>query len=330
MNDEFGGEFALIKGRLNARQVATVSKPGFYSDGGNLYLRVAGLTGRSWIFRYERNGRQHDMGLGPLDVVSLAEARELALAAGRQLHEKKDPIEEKSIKPSAVAKTFGEVADAYLKSMSPQWTNPKHIAQWQMSLEKLAADLRPVSVDKVDTDKILTVLKPLWETTPETASRLRGRIENVLDSAKASGYRSGENPARWRGHLDQLLPKRNVLSRGHHKAVGIDAVPDVYKLLVGAEGISAMALRFTILTAARTGEVIGALWREVDFKEKTWTVPIERMKARKPHRVPLANLLQLSSCRFLWLDWAISTIWPVRCLGCSSAALSAKDNMRSY
>ena len=210
--------------------------------------------------------------------------REVAKAGG-------DPIEARDAVPAepVPVPTFGEVADEFLSSLSTQWRNEKHRAQWKMTLKTYAKPLRPLPVDRVDTPAVLEVLQSVWLTKPETASRLRGRIERVLDAAKAKGFRTGENPARWRGHLDHLLPKRQKLTRGHHAALPYGEVSDFIADLRGREAVAALALEFLILTAARSGEVLGATWGEIDLKAKVWTVPATRMKAGREHRVPLSK-----------------------------------------
>lgn len=176
-----------------------------------------------------------------------------------------------------------------MEAMRPSWRNAKHAAQWTMTLTKYAAPIRPRMVETISTREILEVLQPLWQRTPETAERLRGRIENVLDAAKAKGLRTGENPARWRGHLDQLLPKRQRLSRGHHTALPYAEAPSFMADLRGREATAARALEFAILTAARSGEVLGATWAEIGVDGAVWTVPAARMKAGREHRVPLST-----------------------------------------
>jgi integrase len=178
---------------------------------------------------------------------------------------------------------------ALLAAKAPEWRNAKHRAQWAMTLRTYAAPLWPVPVAEVDTAAVLSALQPVWQAKPETASRLRGRIEAVLDFAKAHGQREGENPARWRGHLDKLLPKRGKLTRGHHAAMAYREIPAFMARLRERDAIAALALEFTILTAARTGEALGAQWREVDFEAKVWTVPAPRMKAGREHRVLLSG-----------------------------------------
>ena len=184
--------------------------------------------------------------------------------------------------------TFGEAADAYVEAMKSSWKNDKHKAQWVMTLKTYAEPIRGLPVDKVTTQDVLDLLQPLWKRVPETAKRLRGRIENVLDAAKAKGQRNGENPARWRGHLDQLLPKRQRLTRGHHAALAYDAVPVFMEDLRERPAVAARALEFTILHACRTSEVLGAKWNEIDLEKKVWTIPAARMKAAQEHRVPLS------------------------------------------
>ena len=279
---------AFRRNLLSARGVSTVAKPGRHSDGGNLYLNVSPSGAKSWVFLYRFGGRQREMGLGTAgaDDVTLAKAREAASFYRQELREGRDPLATRA-KPKE--KTFGELADAYVEDMRPSWRNQKHGDQWQMTLVTYAASLRPLSITEVDTGAVLEVLKPLWTTKPETASRVRGRIESVLDAARAKGLRLGDNPARWRGHLDQLLPKRQKLTRGHHSALPYAEVPNFMGRLMTAAGMAVLALQFTILTAARTGEVIGARWDEFDLDAGLWIVPAERMKAGREHRVPIVG-----------------------------------------
>jgi integrase len=197
-------------------------------------------------------------------------------------------INPKDLRKPSKSATFGECSDQVIETMRPSWRNAKHAAQWQMTLQRYAAPLRRLPVDEVGTDDVLSVLKPLWNVKPETASRVRGRIERVLDAAKAQGLRSGENPARWRGHLDQLLPKRQRLTRGHHAAMAYVEVPAFISDLRSRSATAALALEFAILTAARSGEVLGARWNEFDLDRAIWIVPAERMKAAREHRVPLS------------------------------------------
>jgi integrase len=278
--------------RLNARSAATLRKQGRHADGGGLYLSISANGGRRWVFLYRwqtepgKPGKPTEIGLGSARDVTLARARELATNARAMLAEGTNPKHARSLTEAA---TFGECADKVLEAMEPSWRNSKHAAQWRMTLTEYAAPLRPLPVANVSTDDVLAVLKPLWSAKPETASRLRGRIERVLDAAKARGLRTGDNPARWRGHLDQLLPKPRKLSRGHHAALPYADVPGFMSELRKREGVAARALEFAILTAARSGECFGARWAEIDFGQGAWIVPASRMKAGKEHRVPLSS-----------------------------------------
>jgi integrase len=271
--------------RLNARRVAMITKYGRHSDGGGLYFSISPNGGRRWVFLYRWHGKPTEIGLGSARDVTLGRARELAGQARAKLAEKTNPKDAR--KPTNGA-TFGECADRVIEAMRPSWRNGKHAGQWEMTLREYAAPLRRLPADKITTDDVFSVLKPLWNDKPETASRLRGRIERVLDAAKAQGLRSGENPARWRGHLDHLLPKRQRLTRGHHPAMPYADVSAFMATLSKRNGAAARALEFAILTAARSGEVIGARWGEFDLNGAVWTVPAARMKSGKEHRVPLA------------------------------------------
>lgn len=272
--------------KLSATQAAKIMKPGRHSDGGGLYLFIDQHGRRRWIFMYVREGKRSELGLGGGRDLSLANARAEAAKLREVLATGGDPKAERA-KEERIP-TFGEYADAYVEAMKPSWRNAKHAAQWTMTLTTYVMSIRGKPVNTIDTQDVLEVLNDLWKRTPETAERLRGRIENVLDAAKAKGHRSGENPARWRGHLDQLLPKRQRLSRGHHSALPYDAIPDFMASLRERGAVAARALEFTILTAARSGEVLGAQWDEIDAGKKIWTIPAARMKAGRDHRVPLS------------------------------------------
>ena len=272
--------------KLTAIQAAKFTAPGRHSDGGGLYLFIDNAKRRRWIFMYTRHGKRSELGLGGGRDMSLAAARTEAAALRAILAAGGDPKSERD-KLKGVP-SFGDFADAYVEAMAPSWRNSKHVAQWKMTLTKYAAPIRHRPVDEITTHEILKVLEPLWKRTPETAERLRGRIENVLSAAKAKGHRCGENPALWRGHLDQLLPKRHRLSRGHHAALPFAATPAFMEDLRGRSATAARALEFAILTAARSGEALGADWREIDLQKKLWTVPAIRMKAGREHRVPLS------------------------------------------
>ncbi|OLP52604.1 integrase [Rhizobium rhizosphaerae] len=277
---------ALSLNKLSARAVTAIKKPGRHGDGGGLYLVVDKSGARRWVFLYRRDDRLREMGLGGLNAVTLARARELAAEARANLQAGVDPIEAKRNAPVAVP-TFGEEADDFIDAMAPQFRNAKHLDQWKMTLKVYAAPLRAKPVDRIATADILEVLKPIWLTKPETASRVRGRIERVLDAAKAKGHRTGENPAVWRGHLANLLPKRRKLSRGHHAAMPYEDLPAFLADLRTRDGIAARALEFTILAAARSGETFGATWREINLEAALWVIPADRMKAGREHRVPL-------------------------------------------
>jgi integrase len=275
-----------MAGSLTARKVAT-AKPGKYSDGGNLYLIVSPSGSRKWVLRFTWRGSAKEMGLGSATTVSLADAREKASAARRKLAQGVNPIEDRR-RDNGIP-TFGEMADNVREALSAGFRNEKHKAQWKSTLETYAAPLRFKPVDTIATDDVLAVLKPIWTLIPETASRVRGRIEKVLDAAKAKGFREGENPARWRGHLDHLLSKPSKLRRGHHPAMPYEGVAAFVGKLRERQATAALALEFCILTAARSGEVLGARWSEIDLDKKVWTVPATRMKAGREHRVPLSN-----------------------------------------
>jgi integrase len=242
--------------------------------------------GRRWVFLYRWHGKATEIGFGSARDVTLARARELAKDARGRLAE---GINSKEARKPLKGATFGECADRLIAAMRPSWRNGKHAAQWEMTLREYAGALRRLPTHTITTDDVLLVLKPLWNEKPETAARLRGRIERVLDAAKAQGLRTGENPARWRGHLDQLLPKRQRLTRENHAAMSYGDVPAFIGDLQSHEATAALALEFTILTAARRGEVLGARWDEFDFERAVWTVPAHRMKAGREHRVPLSR-----------------------------------------
>jgi integrase len=257
------------------------------SDGGNLYLIVADTGTRKWVLRFTWRDRAKEMGLGSATSVPLADARERAAEARHKIARGLNPIDER--KRDSGVPTFGQMADEVVKALSPGFRNDKHKAQWKSTLETYAAPLRAKAVDTIGTDDVLSVLKPIWTDKAETARRLRGRIEKVSDAAKAKGFRDGENPARWRGHLDHLLPRPSKLTRRHHLAMPYEDVAGFINNLREREGIAPLALEFLILTAARSGEVLGLRWPEIDFSLAVWTVPAARMKAGREHRVPLSG-----------------------------------------
>jgi integrase len=274
--------------RLNARSVATIAMHGRHADGGGLYLSISPNGGRRWTFLYRWNRKVTEIGFGSARAghVTLARARELAGEARAQLAKGVNP---KNARKPTEGATFGDCADRLIEAMRPSWRSEKHAAQWKMTLRDYAAPIRKLPVDKITTDDVLSVLNPLWNEKPETASRVRGRIEHVLDAAKARGLRSGENPARWRGHLDQLLAKRQRLTRGHHAAMPFADFPVFMTDLRAHDTVAARALEFAILTAARSGEVLGSTWDEIDLDRGIWTVPPQRMKGGREHRVPLSG-----------------------------------------
>jgi hypothetical protein len=273
--------------RLSARKVATLSKPGLHADGGGLYLRISTgkNSGKRWVFLYRRpsDGKRCEVGFGGAAAVSLARAREKAASALARLADGYDPLADKQA--DRRTPTFGELADQHIEAMAPNWHNPKNRAQWEMTLRDYAGPLRDKPVNEITTEDVLAVLRPIWQRIPETANRVRGRIENVLDAAKVQGFRTGENPAAWRGHLKLVLPARRKLTRGHHAAMPIDDLPDFMAALRARPAIAARCLEFAILTAARSSEALGARWDEIDLRTKVWTIPAfnpgtgRRMKA---------------------------------------------------
>src|ERR1035437_3515440 len=283
--------------RLTALKVGKEKKPGLYSDGLGLYLQVRGGGAKSWIFRYRVGTKLRDMGLGSVNAISLAEARERAAHCRNRRANGIDPIEQrrgqKSTKHAEAARavTFEQCATAFIEAHKAGWKNAKHAAQWTATLKTYAYPVfGALPVASVDTPLVLKVLEPIWNGKTETATRVRGRIESVLDWARVRSYRQGENPARWRGHLDHLLPKRSkVAAVKHHSALPYDHTPAFMASLRGETGNAAHALEFCILTASRTGETIGARWDEIDMKAKLWTIPPERMKASREHRIPLSQ-----------------------------------------
>jgi integrase len=305
-----------VIGKISALKVAREKRPGVYGDGGGLYLQITEQGSKSWIFRFwlaERDpktgavvrdpmtkkvrGRGREMGLGSCITVSLAEARDRALECRKLRERDVDPIDarEAAKRQAALERAkslkFREAAATYMAAHRAGWKNDKHVGQWTATLQTYAYPLLgDVSVQAIDTALIMKVIEPIWATKPETANRVRGRIESILNWATVRGYRQGENPARWRGHLDKLLPSRaKVRKTQHHNALTYAELPAFMAKLREEEGIAARALEFTILTAARTSEAIGARRSEVNAREKLWTVPADRMKADKEHRVPLSD-----------------------------------------
>lgn len=282
---------------LTTLRVARLTAAGRYADGQGLYLQITSSAVKSWILRYERAGRERWMGLGPLHTVSLKEARERARKARLQLLDGIDPIDAQRARrataalEAAKAITFEEAATQYFDAHERQWRNGKHRAQFVSTLRTYAhPKIGKLPVADIDLGLVLKVIEPIWEAKTETASRVRGRIEAVLDWATVRGYRKGENPARWKGHLEHVLPARDrIAKQNHHAALPYADLPAFMTELRQREGVAAKALEFTILTAARTGETIGATWDEINFSDKTWTVPAGRIKGGREHRVPLSD-----------------------------------------
>jgi integrase len=280
--------------RLTALDVTRLPA-GLHHDGDGVYLQVSGAGARSWLYRYTLRGRTRDFGLGSAKAIPLKRARELAAEARRLRAEGIDPIERRREQrgdarvEQAKAMTFQQCAEAYVAAHEAGWRSAKHHRQWRSTLAYLLPIIGALPVRAIDIGLVLKVLQPIWTTKTETASRVRGRIESILDYARVRGFRDGENPARWKGNLDHLLPaKAKVAKIAHFGALPFAEVPAFMADLRRREGTSARCLEFTILTAARTGEAIGARWEEIDLVAKVWTVPAERMKGGKAHRKPLS------------------------------------------
>jgi integrase len=289
--------------RLTARQIETAKlKEGqdrcMLADGGNLLLQVTRKSGggfnKSWVFRYEIAGTRRDMGLGSLDTFSLSEARDKARALRQQIHGGIDPLAQQRAEHlaqrtvEAKTMTFRECAVKCISAHEDSWRNAEHRRQWTSTLETYAYPIiGNLPVDQIEVAHVVRVLEPIWKGKTETASRLRGRIEKVLGWAQVRGFRTGDNPARWRGHLEELFAAKGRAK--HHDALPYAELPVFLAELGQVDQGVARALEFLILTAARSGEVLGAAWDEIDFAAKTWTIPAERMKAGKAHKVPLSD-----------------------------------------
>lgn len=282
---------ARKSGILNARKLETLTEPGRHADGGNLYLFITPNGGKRWTFLYRFAGGRKEMGLGSAakGQVPLAEARAKAADARKLLSAGNDPLAAKEARKQAerTIPTFGTFADEYLASHRPKFRSEKHSRQWEMTLTAYCEPIRSKPVNAIDTEAVLKVLQPIWTAIPETASRLRGRIENILDAGRAKGFLTVENPARWRGHLKTLLPARQRLTRGHHAALAYDGLPAFMAGLRARQSLAALALELAILTASRSGEILNAGWREFDLAKAIWTIPAIRMKAGHEHRIPL-------------------------------------------
>ncbi len=289
-----------MSGKLNAKKVESITKPGRFADGGNLYLTVSESGSRRWAFIYRAgtstsgNQIRREMGLGGAGKgeVSLADARQKAQEARHLLNSGVDPINHRknAEQIQRTVPTFGEMADAYVKDHAPTFHNAKHLAQWKTTLgDSYCKTLRQKTVSEITTEDVLAVLRPIWEKVPETASRLRGRIEKVMDAARVRRFYEGPNPAAWAGHLKAILPPRRKLTRGHHEAMPYEQVPSFIVGLRLRRSTAALALELCILTATRTSEVLKARWNELDLEKGVWVIPASRMKAKIEHRVPLSD-----------------------------------------
>lgn len=302
--------------RLSAKTVDSFKERGYYADGGGLYFRVSEFNTRSWAFRYTRAGKTREMGLGAYPDIPLKDAREHALEARKLLRGDIDPIEQKRAARSAMIAavqstlTFDQCATAYIAAHRTGWKNAKHADQWANTINTYASPIiGAVSMNLIDTATLMRILEPIWKEKTETASRLRGRIESVLDWATVRGYRKGDNPARWKGHLDKLLAAPSKVAKvEHHAALDHQKIGAFMAELRQQAGMGAKALEFAIITAARSGEVRGATWAEVDMDNALWIIPAERMKAEKEQRIPLSdaalkllqNLPRIDDCDLLF------------------------------
>jgi integrase len=283
--------------RLTDLTVRRATTPGLLADGGGLYLKIAPSGSKSWVFRYRQAGKLRDMGLGPLHTLSLAEARQRALACRKQRLDGVDPLDERRAARAAAALdaarsvTFEKAAESFIAAHRAGWRNEKHATQWPTTLQTYVYPIfGNLPVSAIDTGLVMKAMEPIWATKPETASRVRGRIESVLDWAGTRGYRQGENPARWRGHLENLLPKKSkVATVEHHAALPYAELPAFMAELNRQDDVAAQVLRFAIVTGARSGEALNARWQEIDLVERVWTVPASRIKAGREHRVPLSD-----------------------------------------
>lgn len=285
------------KEALSALEVGRISSTGYHFVGGvsGLVLQVSKTGTKSWLLRVLVGGKRREIGLGGYPDVTLAGAREAARVTKEKIRNGIDPVAERQAARSALAAAvasamnFKQAAEKYIEANEAGWKNPKHAAQWTSTLEKYAYPIiGNLQVAHIETPHVVSVLEPIWNTKTETASRLRGRIESVLDWAKVRGYRNGENPARWKGHLDHILPARAKVQKvKHHPALDYRDMSAFMTALKAIDGMGARALEFAILTATRSGEVRGATWNEIDLDEEVWIIPSERMKAEREHRIPL-------------------------------------------
>jgi integrase len=282
---------------LTVKEVAVLRATGKYRVSRNLYLQLADGGARSWLFRYMRHGVPHWHGLGSCDLVSLAQARDKVIARRKLLLAGIDPIEHERAKrveallAAASTMTFEECGKAYIAAHEAGWRNDKHRQQWRNTLSTYVYPMiGKLPVQAIDTAMVMKILEPIWTAKPETAGRVRGRIESILDWATVRQFRSGDNPARWNGHLDQLLPRKGKIHKVRHQpAMPYQAVPGFMAELREQTSTSARALEFTVLATVRTSEAIGATWPEIDCAAKIWTIPARRIKAERDHRVPLSD-----------------------------------------
>jgi integrase len=282
---------------LTSKKVDRTKTPGRYFDAHGLYLQVRNAVNKSWLLRYERDGKERWHGLGPVHAFNLKEARLRARKVRQLLADGVDPIDNRMAEraaralEAAKAMTFKQCAEAYIAANEGAWKNAKHAAQWASTLKTYVyPHIGHLAVADVDTGLVLKCIEPIWRDKTETASRVRGRVESILDWATVRKYRTGDNPARWLGHLEHVLPSKGKLAKvNHHAALPYAELPDFIRRLREREGMAARALELAILTAARTGEIIGARWDEIDLDDKVWTIPAGRMKGGREHKVPLSE-----------------------------------------
>jgi len=288
---------ARVIGKLSALKVGRAKDKGLYADGGGLYLQVGASGGKSWVFRFMRHGKAHVMGLGAIHAVTLAEARIKAADCRKLLAAGHDPLDAKKTEQttarlaSAKGTTFEACAKAYIEAHKASWRQERHAKQWDQALAKHAYPVMgKLPIQVIDTALVVKVLEPIWQKKTETAKRLRGRIECILDWAKVREYRQGENPARWRGHLENLLARPSKLIKVEHfAALPYTKINGFLQSVEKQAGLGAQALKLVIFTACRSNEVLGTTWDEIDLDNKTWTIPADRMKTGKEHRVPLTT-----------------------------------------
>ena len=282
---------------LTTVKVAAITEPGRYADGDCLYLQVNEGNRKRWIVLARINGKRAELGVGSARDVKLKDARDSASALLKRIKDGEDPRIKATPDPVPEVEkrqlerhTFRQSAETYIAAHEAGWKNDKHRQQWRNTLATYVyPTIGDMPVADIGTAEVMAILEPIWRAKPETAGRIRGRMETVLDAAKARGLRQGENPARWRGHVEAMLPPRKRLSRGHHKAMPYEEVPAFVGQLHDRDATAALALEFTLLTAARSGEVLGATWAEIDLDKAVWTIPPARMKAGREHRVPLST-----------------------------------------